>query len=273
MYEEYWGLNKKPFDNVADASFYYPSEAHQGALLKLRYVLDHGRGAASLAGPAGVGKTVLIDTLFRQMPDSVHPRVHLVFPKMDSRSLLAFLAEEIAGPGESTGSATADASVRKLRNGLAENTRRGRHTLLAIDEAHLLCDHDTLETMRLLLNFQTDGRADLTLLLVGQPAFLAHLNRTPPLEERMGVKCLLRPFNEDESVSYICHRLTAANATRTLFDSDAMVAVHHASLGIARRINRICDLALLVAFADQLDAITAEQIESVTAELVTVAPE
>ena len=35
MYESYWQLSQKPFENSADPRFYYPGEAHQAALLKL----------------------------------------------------------------------------------------------------------------------------------------------------------------------------------------------------------------------------------------------
>src|SRR5262245_58963004 len=94
MYESYWGLNCRPFDSGLDA-FYYPCEAHQGALLKLRYTIENRRGAALLAGPAGAGKTLLVGALQRQLPESVAPFVHLVFPQMPGPQLLIWLAEEL----------------------------------------------------------------------------------------------------------------------------------------------------------------------------------
>ena len=131
----------------------------------------------------------------------------------------------------------------------------------------------TLETMRLLLNFQVDMQPALTLLLVGQPSLLANLDRMSGLEERLGVKCLLRPFTEEETLSYISHRLTNAGGDAGIFQQAALEAIHALSSGVARRINRLCDLALLIGFADQLEQIAAEQIESISAELVTVMPD
>lgn len=52
MYQAYWQLGGRPFENCIDPKFYYPSEVHQGALLKLRYAVESQRGAALLAGAA-----------------------------------------------------------------------------------------------------------------------------------------------------------------------------------------------------------------------------
>jgi general secretion pathway protein A len=43
--------------------------------------------------------------------------------------------------------------------------------------------------------------------------------------------------------------------------------------GNPRRVNRLCDLALLIGYAEEQVRINAPQIEAVCTELVTVAPE
>src|SRR6267378_3511350 len=95
MYKAYWQLHARPFENCADPRFYYPSEVHQGALLKLRYAVENVRGAALLAGESGSGKTLLINSLRKQLSERFRPFVHLVFPQMTPRELLAFLAHEL----------------------------------------------------------------------------------------------------------------------------------------------------------------------------------
>jgi type II secretory pathway predicted ATPase ExeA len=99
------------------------------------------------------------------------------------------------------------------------------------------------------------------------------LDRHPALEERLGVKCLLRPLNLEETISYVNHRLSAAGARRPLFDTGALEALYHLSHGAPRQINRLCDLALLVGFAEEQPSITAAQLEAVSDELVVVSPE
>jgi general secretion pathway protein A len=273
MYRAYWQLERRPFDDFADPAFYYPGEAHQGALLKLRYAVENGQPAALLAGAPGVGKTLLLSTLLARLPERFAPRVQLVFPQMPPEQLLAYLAAELEASPASEATATIEQSVRRIEHTLAENARAGRHTVVMIDEAHLLADVGSLELMRLLLNFAGPAGVGLTLLLVGQPAILPQLDRLPSLEERLGVKCLLRPLTCDETAGYVTHRLAAAGAQRAIFEDEALEALYHLSRGVPRRINRLADLALLIGFAEERTTIAASQIEAVSEELVTVAPE
>jgi len=273
MYEAYWQLRQKPLENNADPQFYYPGESHQAALLKLRYALENRRGGALLAGASGCGKTLLVNMLRAALGETFTPFVHLVFPQMSTAELLAFLADELDGHNSSGLQAGVQESIHRIQQALAENTRNGRHAVLVVDEAHLLDNGHTLESLRLLLNFQSDNRAGLTLLLAGQPGLLATLTRMPQLEERLGVKCLLRPYSEEETAAYVSHRLRVAGAREPIFEADAFPALHALTHGIARRINRLCDLSLLIGFAEERRTLNAEHVESVCQELVTVTPE
>jgi type II secretory pathway predicted ATPase ExeA len=271
MYENYWQLRQKPFDNCCDPQFYFPGQSHQAALLKLRYAIENRRGGAILAGPSGSGKTLIVGMLRTLLAPQFTPVVHLVYPQMSTEQLLAYLAEELTGPEPPTPSV--QQSVRRIEGFLAENARRGQHAVLVIDEAHLIEDSHSLEALRLLLNFESAGQPGLTLLLSGQPGILPTLDRMPQLEERLGVKSLLRPFSEPETADYVSHRLHVAGATRKIFETDALGAVHQLTHGIARRINRLCDLALLIGYAEERRSITGAQLEAVNDELVAVTPE
>jgi type II secretory pathway predicted ATPase ExeA len=273
MYESYWQLRQKPFENCADPRFYYPGQPHQAALLKLRYAVENQRGGALLSGPSGSGKTLVVGMLRAMLADRFSPFVHLVFPQMPADQLLAYLAGQLTAPADGPATPDIPHSIRQIEQFLGSNTEEGKHAVLVIDEAHLLEGHRTLEALRLLLNFQFDCRPGLTLLLAGQPGLMPILDRVPQLEERLGVKCLLRPFNGQETAEYVAHRLSLAGAPRPIFEPDALSAVHRLTLGIARRINRLCDLALLIGFAEERRTITAAQLEAVSQELVTVVPE
>ena len=273
MYESYWQLKRKPFESGSDPSVYYPGEAHQAALLKLRYAIESHAGAALLAGASGSGKTLLVRMLAERLGANYTPFVHLVFPQMPTADLLAYLAAELQAPDETPARPTIEESVRRIERIVNENAARGQHAIVTIDEAHLLEGSKTFEALRLLLNFETSAKPGLTLLLVGQPVLLPMLGRMPHLDERLGVKCLLRPFTVEETMSYIEHRLAVAGSTKSIFAQPALEAIHRHTQGLPRRINRLCDLALLIGFAEELKVIGASQIEAVAGELVAVAPE
>ncbi len=290
LYEAYWQLDRRPFENTSDPRFYYPGESHQGAMLKLRYAVENRRGGALLCGASGSGKTLLVQQLKRHLGKQSRPFVQLVFPQMPAEALLAYLADELAAPIASTFEAAStlqpfqmadsrstrhgiEETIRRIEQSLAQNSAQSEHAVVVIDEAHLLDDTRTLEALRLLLNFENDSQPALTLLLVGQPGLLPQIDRMPALEERLGVKCLLRPFNTDETAGYVNLRLQAAGAKDQIFKPAALEALHELSHGLARQINRLCDLALLVGYAEERKSIDAEQLEAVAQELVTVAPE
>lgn len=273
MYEEYWGLCQKPFENTTDSKFYYPSESHQAALLKLRYVAENCREGAILTGAPGLGKSLIVQALFRNLPESVTPRVNLVFPRMPPEQLLAYLAREFSPYVGNGNLPTVEESVRSIERFLRENQQASQQALVVIDEAHLIADTQTLETLRLLLNFHAQNTNAMTLLFVGQPPLLPLLDRHRDLEERLAVKCLLRGLDVAESSAYIEHRMTEAGASRRIFTDDAVDAIHQLSHGNPRHINRLCDLALLVGFAEDQSEIGGGSIEAISNELVAVAPE
>jgi type II secretory pathway predicted ATPase ExeA len=271
MYREYWQLESKPFEPIGDSRYRFPCESQSGALNKLRYAVESRRGAALLAGPSGIGKTLLVRQLRVELGDAVGKFVQVVFPLMSSRDFLAYLAEEIGAPATELPQRSVEESLRRLEFTLSEESRQGRHSVLVVEEAHLLEDSGLLETLRLLLNLQSAGTPLFTLLLVGQPSLLNAMQRNATFEERLDMISLLKPLTETETADYIVHRLNAAGATREIFSPEAMVVVHELTGGIPRRINRLCDLALVVGFAGQQHTIDPAQLEAVNSELVAVA--
>jgi len=273
MYESYWQLTCKPFDNCCDPRFYFAGESYQAALLKLRYAIENRRGGALLTGASGAGKTLVIGILKQILGEEYQPLVHVVFPQMTTAELMAYLADELAGETGPIESPGVDRSIRRIREFLQQNTSEGRHAVVVVDEAHLIDDARTFEALRLLMNFEFDDRPGMTLLVVGQPGLLPKLGRMPQLEERMAVKCFVRALKPEETGEYVGHRLKAAGAKTAILEDQALETLHQLAHGIPRRINRLCDLALLIGLAEEHKALGAAQIEAVHEELAVVLPE
>lgn len=270
MYLDYWQLDAKPFEPHCEAPAAFAAAGRTAALHKLRYAIENHRAACVVAGPAGTGKTLLIESLRRELGESYQPFVHVVFPQMTERDLLVYLAEQLGAPPAEPPRHTIEESLRRFEFILRENVRQKRHAVIVVDEAHLLEDSGLLESLRLLLNLTVEGRPGFTLLLVGQPALLPMIARHGALDERIDMKVLLPALTADETAAYVQHRLEAAGATRDVFTAEALTTIYQLSAGAPRRVNRLCDLALLVGFANGDRQIDADDVHAVHDELVAV---
>lgn len=274
MYLDHWRLAEKPFEpEPTSEAFVFPCESHEGALSKLRYAIEEGRSAAALAGPSGVGKTLVVRRLADALDPEFHPVIHLVFPQMSGRDLLAYLADRLGAPTAEASSGSIEESVRRIEQVAAMNVDRGVQPLVVIDEAQLLEDSGGLETLRLITNFSAGAKPALSLLLVGQMGLLSSVARHPTLDERLAVKTLVRALTAEETDGYVRHRVSAAGGDAGLFRPEALRQLHALTGGVARRINRLADLALVVGFASGASQIGVDQLRSVHDELVAVGGE
>ncbi len=273
MYEAHWGLKQRPFENDTAGDFYFRSETHRAAALKVRYAVDGRLGAALLCGEVGVGKTFLSHMVATKAADDGILSLHLTYPRLTPNELIGWVYAELRGQGPiDTIPGTFDGTLRALEARLKQLTEEGRRPVLFVDDAHLVTDPELLQAWHLLLNFQQRADIDFTLVLVGEPSLLPQIRRCRPLAERIGVTALLRPLDQSETADYVQHRLETAGRTdddesSALFTDDAITAIFERSGGIPRRINRLCDLALLVGYAEHLSTITATEIEGVAQEL------
>lgn len=273
MYEEHWQLNSRPFENsIGKGNAYYPAECHQAALLKLMYAIENRRGLALMSGPSGVGKSLLIQLLRRQLPEASSPLITISYPALNPTELVRYVAQSLHPIEESRSFVdTADAIV-SIQSSLRRFHEQGRHPVLVFEEAHLMESYSGLETARLLMNLlsdETDGESVWTMIFSGLPTLLAQVNRYQPLDERLAVKCLLSPFSADETTSYIQHRIRCCGGdAEAIFSRDAIESIHILSGGIPRRINRLGDLALMLGFAEDRNQIDTHIVDGVQADLL-----
>ena len=272
MYSHYWSLERQPFENGLDPEFFFPSQTHQAALLKLRYLIESQKGAGALVGPTGSGKTFAVRRLEEELGADAGPWVHVVFPQMSADDLLSFLAMQFGGESSSgwLPPLPRSVSLSVIEQALVEHTRQGRHPVIVIDDAHLIDDPSTLQAIELLLNFQRAPHCVFSLILLGDRMLLSRLSRLPRFDERLIARSMLQPLSRDEVARYIRFRLEVSGARGSMFDAASLEEIAELSGGIPRRINRLADLALLVGYADDRKSLTADDIAAVSEELTTV---
>ncbi len=273
MYEQYWKLSCRPFENRFDGNFYYPSESQQAAAIKLRYAVENRRSVVLLTGISGMGKTMLLKQLRDQMAEWIQPFGSLAFPLLDAQQFLRVVAKQLQPSVDPVLVRETDGALEVIEQTLRFNTESGRHAVLAVDEAHALEQQGLLEPIRFLLNLAADtshGESSLTVVLVGQPTLLAQVQRYSSLDERVAIRASLPRFGMDETIAYIIHRIRVAGGNaEEIFDDGALEQVYMLTQGIPRRINRLCDLALMVGFAEDTHNLTVELLENVHGDLAT----
>jgi len=263
MYEAYWGLKEKPFQNTPDPRFLYHSQQHEEALSRLIYAIQERVGGALLTGVFGCGKTLLGYTLMKELSQEKYKVAFLTNPQMDYLELLLLITQELGGGGLPTKRTEVLTNVVYLilKDILNKNYKEGKETVIVVDEAHIIQDPEVFEGLRLLLNFQLEDRFLLTLVLMGQPELRTKVDELRQLEQRINIKCHLDHLNEKETKEYVAHRFKVAGGKESPFTEKALKSIYDYSGGIPRRVNRLCDLSLLSGFGKKAKKIDGEIIQ------------
>jgi general secretion pathway protein A len=254
MYSSFFGLKQKPFSIAPDPRYLFMSERHREALAHLLFGVQGGGGFVLLTGEIGAGKTTVCRCFLEQIP----PRCNVAYifnPKLSALELLITVCHEFGIRFPPLMAAGTPPTVKDYVDGLNEYLLRthavGQNNVLIIDEAQNLSP-DVLEQLRLLTNLETSERKLLQIVLIGQPELRGMLAR-PELEQlaqRVIARYHLDALSEKETTQYISHRLAVAGLKGALpFDAGALPRIHDLTRGVPRRINLLCDRALLGAYA------------------------
>ena len=268
MYERHWNLQRKPFENSPDPEFLYYSDQHEEALMRLIYAVKERKGAAILTGEYGSGKTTISRALVEKLRNDDPYEVALIAnPSLSANEFLAEILHQLKA-GEVP--AKKIAMLHRLEEILYCNLNNKRETVIIIDEAQCIKRKETLEELRLLLNFQLNDRFLLTLILVGQPEVKNKLNQVKQFKQRLGVRYYLKLLEEKETKNYIDYRLKVAGRDQPTFTDEAVRLIHSFSKGAPRDINNICDMSLLMGSVKKSsivdDVIAKEVIEDLVSD-------
>ncbi len=258
MYTEFWGLKEKPFENTPDPRFLYYSTQHEEALCRLLYVIKERKGAGVLTGVFGCGKSVIAHALLRELEADKYKIAYVNNPQLNSLELLRMITYYL---GLSKPPSKKSDLLMVLNEIFQNNIKDGKETVIIIDEAHTIEDDAAFEELRLLLNFQSEERFLLTMLVIGQPELAAKIDNIKQFTQRIAIRCHLDSLNLEDTIKYIKHRLKVAGLEKEIFDQTAYEKVHLHSGGIPRRINRICDLCLLTGFSKNIHQVNEGVLE------------
>jgi type II secretory pathway predicted ATPase ExeA len=272
VYENFYGLNTRPFDLSPDPRFLVVTTVHEEALSNLRYAIASRKGITLLVGEAGTGKTTVILAAIESRPERVHC-VHLHNPALNRAEFVEMLAAQFSLSDRARTSKTE--LLLELEQLLRRRRDAGETTVLIVDEAQSL-PFELLDEIRLLTNIETSSEKLVSLIIAGQPEIADRLNGPAfrQFKQRIALRCTLRPLSLTESVGYVASRIhSAGGSPAQLFTREAVMLIHEYSRGIPRTINVLADNALVSGFAAQQRPVRTDLVRDVCCDFDIKAPQ
>jgi general secretion pathway protein A len=260
---DFYGFSATPFNKSIPGPDLFPSRGHQEIQGRLAFALQE-RLPALITGDVGTGKSTALRAFTHALDRNLFAVVYLSNPHLSATTLyhqflLALQTEPAFGFAR---------LLPQLRTTLSELARKGRSVFLVVDEAHLL-PHDIFDQLRFLLNDEMDSASLLTLVLLGQPDLAHKLSFAPfeALSQRIAVRYHLKPFDLEETTTYVKHHLRVAGRQDPVFSDGFLALVHDHTKGVARKINNLCRTALLLGTTEQKPILDETDLKRVIRDL------
>jgi general secretion pathway protein A len=261
MFNGYWGLRHSPFEFAADAGSFYPSRTHDEALARMAFLAEQRRRVGALKGPAGIGKSYVLGMFARQMQRRGARLASLSLSGIPASEIAWELADRLGVAGDEA--QQGPRLWRRLREHFQENTAQGVQSLVLIDDAdggEAGCG----TTLERLAQLDAARRSDFTLIVAVETRAGALGDW---LSEAADLWIPLEPLDLEETAGYVAHRWKQAGGQESPFDEAALGRLHELCGGIPRRLNQLCDLALVAAMGEGEHVIGRERVESVREQL------
>ena len=266
MYDSFYNLKKKPFQLNPDPEFFYNSAVHKRALAYLRYGLAQGEGFVVVTGEPGTGKTMLVKELFSTLRNENTVAGLMVTSQVGAEDTLRIIAATFGLSYDGDAKAVL---LKNLEEFFKLKAREGKRVLLVVDEAQNL-PVQSLEELRMLLNFESEGRSIFQVFLLGQDELRATLQgaKMEQVRQRITAMYHLRPLESEETKEYILHRLTTAGwAHDPEFTNEAFEEIYRHTQGVPRIINTLCDRLLLYGYLEELHMLDLDSVRLVINEM------
>lgn len=263
-YYQILGLEREAFSTSPDPSFFYESKNHKAALANLMIELRLKRGLSVVLGDVGTGKTTLGRKLIQMLKDRQGFMFHLILdPSYPSeelflQALIRNFGIELSNPSPNLIHYKEALEQYLFRSG----TREHQTVVLIIDEAQKL-NPVSLEILRILLNYETNEYKLLQLVLLAQVELMPSLVHMPNLLDRISLKAILEPLNEEETFEMIDFRLRQAGfkGRYYLFLDEAVREIHRATHGYPRKIAMLCHKALKALVMKNQEVVSREIVD------------
>jgi type II secretory pathway predicted ATPase ExeA len=201
----------------------------------------HEHAQVMLVGEPGAGKTCVMRAVRHRLPQAGFRLTYCHNATLGRRDFYRHLCHALG----LTPAATAAGVFHAVSTHVEYLGRERIHPIFLLDEAHLL-HQDTLDHLHILLNYEWDSRALLSLILVGLSDLQdrLELRKNRSLYSRIERRLSIGPMVPDDTREYVRLRMSRAGADHEVFTADALTLLHEAAGSSLREIDRMATAAL-----------------------------
>lgn len=257
MNSPYFSFTREPFSRELSHTEVFVSKGYQELLARLKLAIETG-SLAVITGQVGSGKSTAIRSVMHSLEASRYRYIYLASSQLTPSEFYKSLLYQVnIQPGRGYSQ-----NKRLVTQTMMELHQKGIKSVAVIDEAQELTV-PMLSELRFVLNYQTDSFSPLMIILSAQPQ-LAETMRLQVLEcirQRINVHYRLPCLGEDEISAYILHHLKVAGLNKQIFTDEAIKLIYKFSKGIPRRINNICQYAIVAAVVADIPTVDADAVQ------------
>ncbi|HEY2759432.1 MAG TPA: AAA family ATPase [Pirellulales bacterium] len=255
-------MQESPFRGTLDWRRFFAAPTHEEALARLHFLVDEARPLGLLLGPAGSGKSLVLEVFARRLLRAGAQVANLNLSGLDLHEFLWLIAAELGiNPDRREDSFRI---WRGILDRLTENRYQQLSTILLLDDVDEAAP-TVLDHVARLTQINNTPRGRLSIVLSASTSALRRL--TPRLIELAELRVDLEPWEPTDTVQYVRGALVQAGADAPVFSDEALERLHDLSGGIPRRVNRLANFALLAGAGRELNEIDVDTVEGAHLEL------
>lgn len=258
MIEAHFGFKKMPFPKEIKTTLMFESFDIKESFTRLQ-LLKQSRGIFCMTGEPGAGKTSVLRKFVENLNPQTHTHCYTPHSTINRNDLYRQINSLLNLPNRIR-KVDLFAQIQKGITDLYEH--QGKTPVIILDEAHLM-DHETLQELILITNFQMDSKVPFLLILIGQPEFREILKRRmhEPLAQRITLRYHMAGFTSDhEAKDYVTHHLKLAGRSDPVFDESSYPILNQLGQGLPRKIGNLAIGAMTLAMVKREQLISSDHI-------------
>jgi general secretion pathway protein A len=227
-----------PFSTSANPTNLLLTPEVENALGRAKYVIDARQGLTAILGDVGLGKTSILRNLWMDY-SAQEDAVVCMIPTPDFPSSYGLL-KAICAEFKVSGKRSKQEQLQAFNRYVQVCDENDCTVIVMIDEAQRL-DHDKLELIRTLLNYEKPDEKLVQIVLCGQLELRDKLieKENEAIYNRVCAPTVLNPLTSPDTANLIEFRCRKAQV-KNPFTDEAMSLIHKLTSGVPRSILSLC---------------------------------